>query len=93
MLNAGCEAAFKNELFSAVISKPVLLHEEEKHKIVKFRAKIPGKGSSESPRICTAVISHNGQVVPLTIYTHGDTKKEPQIHELLQRLKKVLDTK
>ena len=93
LLSAGCEATFKNKLFSEVISKPVLMHEGEKYKIVKFRAKSPGKGSSESPRICVAVIYHDGRIIPLTIYTHGDTRKEPQVHDLLQRLRKILDFK
>jgi hypothetical protein len=76
--------------FKGIISKTVCLSNTPEYELIKFRAKIPGKGSSESPRICVAVVRVNDSIIPLAAYTHGDTKREPEFHVLLERLVNIL---
>ena len=81
-------------VFFGVISHAVTLssYPNEGYRIVKFRAKTKNKSGSESPRLCTAIVSVRNIIIPLTIYTHGETKKEPQIKTLTELMFDILKT-
>jgi hypothetical protein len=86
----GLQAATELASFKGIISKAVCLSNTPEYELIKFRAKIPGKGSSKSPRICVAVVRVNDSIIPLAAYTHGDTKGEPEFNVLLERLVNIL---
>jgi hypothetical protein len=86
----GLQAASEMDAFKGVISKAVCLSNRPEYELIKFRAKIPGKGNSESPRVCIATVRISNNIIPLTVYSHGDTKREPQIDVLLERMSNIL---
>jgi hypothetical protein len=90
VFDKGLRAASEMDSFKGVISKAVCLSNSPEYELIKFRAKLIGKGSSESPRVCIAVVRVSNSIIPLTIYTHGDRKKEPGINVLLERMSDVL---
>jgi hypothetical protein len=77
--------------FSGIISHlTTLTYSANEYRIIKFRAKTENRSATESPRLCAAIVYTKNIIVPLTVYTHGDTKKEPQITDLLKAMLTVL---
>jgi hypothetical protein len=60
------------------------------YKIYKFRVRFENRGKSESPRIFVAVVV-NFRVIPLGIYTHGNTRGEMSVLDCVKRLEKVME--